>query len=599
MSHPKTDPAAADRPAPQRTRPVPRGPGAAKISPAHLTLLAIVYVRQSSLQQVFNHAESRDRQYELAGWGTALGWPAERVVIIDDQGHSGQSAAARAGFQRLSAEVSMGHVGLVLGLEMSRLARSCADFQRLVELCALAGTLIADQEGVYDPRDANDRLLLGLKGTMSEFELVTMRNRLWQGNLHKARRAALFHGAPIGYVKVGHDRLELDPDAEARAVVALVFAKFEELGGAAALLRYLLEQGIRLGVRPCGGPDRDRLLWQRPNASTLSRMLHNPVYAGAYAYGRSSTTAAGSGKRQTRQVSPEQWHVLVQDCLPAYISWQQYQANQQRLRCNRAMPGSPGAARQGMALLPGLIYCGACGHAMQVDYPKKSKAWYRCRWHNRRGEPSDCPGLRASAVDEVVAAAVLRALEPSALELHQQALADVQTERSRLEEHWQQRLERARYEAGRAERQYQATEPENRLVARSLEARWEEALRRVRQLEEDYQRYRHMQPPQLTAGERELIAGLSHDVPALWQASSTTASDRKEVVRALVERVEVSVRADSDVVGVTIHWQGGMSSVHAGRRPVKRIGQMEDRDKVLGRLRQLREQGARAEEIAA
>jgi DNA invertase Pin-like site-specific DNA recombinase len=596
MSRTEIRPIAGREQPAEPAQPMAFGRGFSKIAGWHIALLAIVYIRQSSLQQVLQHQESRARQYELAEWAARLGWPPERVLIIDDdQGLSGQSAETRTGFQRLLAEVSMGHVGLVLGLEMSRLARSSVDFQHLLEICALRGTLIADQEGVYDPRDANDRLLLGLKGTMSEFELVTMRNRLERGKLHKAERGALFHGAPIGYVKTSAGQLELDPDEEVRAIVRLVFDKFAELGSLGALWRYLLQQRVRLGVRLARGPRRGQLEWQRPRSSTLRQMLHHPTYAGAYVYGRS---ISGPGGKRTQVGAMEQWKVLKRDCLPAYIRWEQYLSNQERLRQNRCLPGVPGAPRQGLALLPGLLICGTCGHRMQAVYPRRGRPLYRCRWQQKRGEPQTCYGLASVAVDELVAHQVLQALAPAAVELHLKARQDIQNERLRLDEHWQQRLERARFEAERIERQYHAVEPENRLVARTLEQRWEEALRQQRALQEEYDRFRHTQPAELTTQERALIANLSNDIPALWHAPTTSVVERKEMVRCLLKEVVVRVQPTSEVVEVAIHWHGGMSTCHTVSRPVRKLAQLHDSARLLARITELRCGGATARQIA-
>jgi DNA invertase Pin-like site-specific DNA recombinase len=595
MSQPDSSQRASEQRPPGRPGPVASG----KISSRHLLLLAIVYIRQSSLQQVFNHTESTARQYELADRAVSLGWPAERVLTIDDdQGLSGQTASGRGGFQRLLAEVGMGHVGLVLGLEMSRLARCNADFQRLLELCAISGTLIADQDGVYDPRDPNDRLLLGLKGTMSEFELITMRQRLQDGRMHKAGRAALFHTVPIGYVKVGKDQVELDPDEQVRRVVELVFAKFEELGSLGALWRYLREAGICIGVRLHKGPRRGQLQWHRPSRSTLRQILHNPIYAGAYAYGR-STEAGAAAERKRKQVGMPDWKVLKQGCLPAYISWEQYLANRTRLRSNRAVAGESGAARQGAALLSGLVFCGGCGHAMMVGYPDTGRPYYRCRWRQKRGEPGCCgPGISAIALDALVKEQLLRALEPAALELHLKAVEDIEEQRRRLDRQWQGQLERARYEADRVERQYQAVEPENRLVARTLEQRWEEALRVVRQLEEEYNRFRQRRPVELTPQERELIEGLSQQVPALWEHASTTAAERKEIARCLIERVEARAEEKSEMVEVRIRWHGGAVSEHRVARPVASTAHMKDGEKLRERVRQLRGEGKTARQIA-
>jgi DNA invertase Pin-like site-specific DNA recombinase len=601
MSHPEQGRAITVRQPAEATRSIAFGRGLSKVSDRHTDLMAIVYIRQSSLQQVLQHQESGARQYELAEWATRLGWPAERVQIIDDdQGLSGQSAAPRAGFQRLLSEVSMGHVGLVLGLEMSRLARSSADFQNLLEVCGWRGTLIADQEGVYDPRDANDRLLLGLKGTMSEFELVTMRNRLERGKLHKAERAALFHSAPLGYVLTAAGTVEMDPDEEVRAVVHLVFDKFVELGSAGALWRYLLQHNIRLGIRPRCGPNRGQLEWRRPRVPTLRQMLHHPLYAGAYVYGRSTHyTDEQRTKMHTRVLAMADWKVLKHDCVPAYITWQQYLDNQERLRQNRFMPDMAGAPRRGSALLAGVLRCGTCGHLLNVNYPRRGRALYRCLWRQRRGEPQTCYGLTAGPLDQLVGEQILRVLEPAAIELHLHAQQEIHKERIRLDEHWQKRLQRARFETERIERQYQVVEPENRLVARTLELRWEQALRQQRALEEDYDRFRRTQPSELTTQERALITRLSQDIPALWNAPTTGIVERKEIVRCLIKDVVVHVQPCHEVVSVDIHWHGGMSSTHALKRPVQKLAQLHDSARLLARIRELRGAGVTARQIAA
>ncbi len=449
----------------------------AKVGDQHLAKLAVVYVRQSSPQQVLNHRESCERQYALADVAVALGWPAERVLVIDeDQGHSGKTAASRPGFQRLIAEVTMGHVGLIVGLEVSRLARSSTDWQQLFELCAVFQTLLADQEGVYDAHDPNDRMVLGLKGMMSEVELTTMRNRLERGKLHKAQRGALFTEVPVGYVRLPSGEVGLDPDEQARGLVRLVFAKFAELGSVYGVFRYLLDNGLRLGMRVRRGPRRGQLEWRRPALPTLYALFHNPTYAGAYAYGRRCQDprrrAAGRSKTGQRMAPRSEWKVLLRDRLPAYIGLDQYLENEARMRQNHPADTSAGAPRPGAALLTGLVVCGRCGARLHVTYGKRGKPYYQCVRHLARGTERVCHGLQAGPVDELVAAQVLRAVTPAALELSRKAVADARQERQRLERHWQQRLERARYEAERAERQYQAVEPENRLVARTLERAW-------------------------------------------------------------------------------------------------------------------------------
>src|SRR5262249_52003361 len=522
--------------APDGAAPAPPSRRSPKIQDRHLDRLAIVYIRQSTPYQVLNHRESRERQYALADHAVALGWPRDRVVIIDDdQAQSARTADARSGFHRILAEVTMEHVGLILGIEMSRIARNNRDWHNLLEMCAVVGTILADEDGVYDPNDPSDRLLLGLNGLMSEYEAIIMRNRLERGRLNKAQRGELFQKVPSGSVKLPSGGVALDPDEQARDVVRLIFDQFQELGSIYGVFHYLVRNGIRLGMRLQSGPQRGQLTWRRPVLATLNQMLHNPTYAGAYAYGRRrdepGARVAGRHGRGQRWLPISEWKVLLKDHLPAYIGWEQYLANLRRLEQNRSLAGTPGTPRGGVALLTGLVVCGTCGHRMHASYPSKSAAYYSCEQHLKVGTGPRCHGLRTTPVDDLVARQVVRALEPAALELSLQAARDVRRERDRLHRHWQQQLERARYESGRAERQYHAVEPENRLVARTLERRWEEALGSQRQLEEEYDRFRRDQPAELSEDELARIAALSRDIPALWDAPATTPAERKEIVR--------------------------------------------------------------------
>jgi DNA invertase Pin-like site-specific DNA recombinase len=574
-----------------------------KILDLHLDRLAIVYVRQSDPQQVLNHRESRERQYALVDHAAALGWPRDRILIIDDdQGQSGRTADRRSGFQRILAEVTMEHVGLILGIEMSRIARNNRDWHNLLEMCAIFGTILADEDGVYDPQDSNDRLLLGLKGTISEFELVTMRNRLERGRLNKAKRCELFHSAPTGYIKLSTERVEMDPDEQVREVIRLIFDKYDEIGTVWGVFQYLVRNNIRLGIRPFQGPNRGNLEWRRPNLLTVFQVIRRPIYAGAYAYGRRPRkrirTATGERTGAGNWVPMDQWKVLERDRLPAYITWEHYLANQECLRQHRSSPGCKGSPRDGSALLAGLVVCGNCGRCLQASYRTQAKPYYSCVRHLHEGTEQACFGLKAAAVDDLVTQQVLRALEPAALELSCRALEDVQRDRARLDKHWKQRLERARYEAEDAERRYRAVDPENRLVARSLERRWEETLRAEREVRDDYDRFLREQPPQLSREERERIAALSSDLPALWHAPGTTYRDRKEIVRCLVDKVVVHVKSDSEYVDVTIHWQGGFTSRHEVVRPVKSYEQLRDFDKLMDRIATLRQEGHTAAQIA-
>lgn len=571
-----------------------------KVQARHLELLAMVYVRQSSMRQVLENTESTQLQYCLRERAVALGWPASRVLVIDDDlGQSGRSVEGRLGFQRLLAEVGLGHVGIILGIEMSRLARSCRDWHQLLELCAVFGTLLADADGVYDPRDYNDRLLLGLKGTMSEAEVHMLLSRLDTGKRNKATRGEYFNHAPIGYVRQ-RDGLVLEPDEQARAVVALIFEKFAELGSVAAVLRYLNEHQLRIGMREHRGPLRGTLVWKRPNSATLQGMLHHPIYAGAYVYGRRKTDPRRRvpGKRGSGRAwaSPEEWQVVIHDRLPAYITWEQYEANQKKLRENSTRFGS--GAPRGRAWLAGRVVCGRCGKQMSVSYAGSSKARFTCDSdRNHLGLPQ-CQALTAEPLEALVTKQLLIALEPASLELSLQAAENVESERRRLERHYMQSVDRATYEADRAWRQYTAVEPENRLVACELERRWEAALEVHKEAQEQLDRFRRELPPRLTESERNRIAALATDIPALWFANSTETTDRQAILRTLIERIEVTVVNGTELADVKLCWAGGYRSEHQIRRAVRSYSKLENGGQVLARVVELRRQGYSHREVA-
>ena len=576
----------------------------AKVRDCHLDRKAIVYIRQSSPQQVAEHKESAARQYALADLAAALGWPRDRVEVVDaDQGRSGQTAAGRLGFQYILAELGLGHVGIVLGLEASRLARSDPDWAPLVRLCGVFHALLWDYDGLYDPTDFNDRLVLGLKGIMSEAELHFLRGRMNEGRLSKARRGELFNYAPIGYVRVPGG-LVLDPDEQAQEVVRLVFDQFDRQGSLRGLLYYLVQHGTRLPVRPHWGPNRGKLEWHRPNRETLQNMLHHPVYAGYYRHGhraldprRQVPGRPGTGRTSCK---PQDCPVLLEGRCPAYITPERFWANQARLEANRARAEAAGAVRQGPSLLGGLLVCGRCGQRLMVSYGgRASRLRYQCGRAAVDYAAPLCQGLAGQPLDDLVANLVLAALEPAALELSLAAADDLQQERARLHRLRQQELERAGYEAERARRQYDAVEPENRLVARELERRWEEALKEQRRQEEGYARFCRSQPTGLAAAEREQIRALAGDLPALWQAPGTTAADRQRIVRLLVEGVAVAVQGDSERVDVTIRWAGGDSSRHELVRPVRRYEQLAEYGRLLSRIDELRQGGLTLAEVAA
>src|SRR5260221_236058 len=530
-----------------------------KLASWHIERLAMVYVRQSTPQQVLRHPESTRLQSGLVSGAEAYGWASDRIVVIDDDlGKSGTTAVGRTGFERLVTEVSLGHVGLMLGLEMSRLARSNVDWHRLLEVCALFGTLIADLDGLYDPAQYNDRLLLGLKGTMSEAELHLLKQRLYEGCLSKARRGALTFALPSGYVWAaeGNGAIQFDPDEQVQAVVRLIFAQFEEQGTLGGLLRYLARQDIRLGVRVREGPGKGQLVWRRPNRATLQNLLKHPLYAGAYVYGRRQQDRRRHQPGHPRSgrvvMARSDWHALLPERCPAYLTWEQYERNQARLAANRARASSLGAVRQGEALLAGLVVCARCQVRLGVHYQQSPGRpipfTYDCVHRRNHYGAALCQQVAGPCLDDFVTRHVLRALEPAALEVSLAAAEQVEQERATLTQLWEHRRERAAYETERAARHYHAVEPANRLVARTLEQAWEETLQAQQALAEEYHRFLQQQPRVLTSEERAAIRRLPADIPSLWAAPTTTAADRKDIIRQVVERVDVAAQGTSEQV---------------------------------------------------
>jgi DNA invertase Pin-like site-specific DNA recombinase len=571
-----------------------------KVGPRHYERLAIVYVRQSHPSQIVNHPESARVQYNLTEHVVALGWSRERVLVIDDdQGRTGTNTEGRPGFQRLVAEVGLDHVGIVVGFQMSRLARSCRDWHQLIEICALFGTLLCDLDGVYDPANYNDRLVLGLKGTISEAELHLIKQRMHAGKLAKAQRGELGMLLSLGYLRRPSGEIVKDPDAQAQHVVELLFEQFQRRGTVQGVLCYLVEHDLKLPIRIASGLDKGELRWSRPNRMTLQNVFNNPIYAGAYVYGRRPTDprAKRPGRPATgRKVARlGQWAVCLRDRLPAYISWEQYEQNLRQMELNRNV--ARGVARKGSTLLAGLVRCGRCKRRMVAlysgGYPR-----YSCLQEAVVYAGPVCQSVAAGAVDRVVEALVLRALEPSALEVSMAVAADLERERAREEQLWQERLERAHYEVERARRQYDAVEPENRLVARTLERTLEERLGAEQKLQEDHRRAGAARPALLTEAERVAIQALATELPKIWSCPTTTQEQRKDVVRQLLEEARVTVVGQSEQVEMTLRWAGGHETTTRLTRPVAKLSQLSYFDDLVRRADQLRREDKTLSQVA-
>ncbi len=516
-----------------------------KITDTHRANLAYVYIRQSTPGQLVHHRESTTRQYELVERAVALGWPAARVHVIDeDLAKSGAQGGQRVGFQQLLAELSLGRVGLVLSLEAARLARNSADWARLLELCSIFGAIIADAEFVYDPRQYHDRLLLGLAGIMSEAELHHLHLRLHEAQRHKAERGALALPLPAGLERLRSGEVVLHPDEEVQARLRLVFDTFDRLGSARAVAQYLRRHDLTLPTRPHQGPPPWPIVWVSAKTNGVLNMLQNPAYAGAYVWGKSTTDPArrtpGVVHSGVVRLPREQWQVCLLHTYPAYITWEQFMTTQQRLRANQYTyrDAQPGAPRLGQALLQGIAFCGRCGGRLWVRYrgARGERPGYVCNANAiELGEPR-CQEVNAADVDPAVEALILQALEPDKVALAVDAFEQLEREASVLDRQWQLRRERARFEAERAKRQYDAVEPENRLVARNLEKHWEAKLRAVEAVERDYAQWQRQHDTVLSGADHQAILDLGQNLPALWYAETTTPVDRKRIVRLVSTR---------------------------------------------------------------
>ena len=536
-----------------------------KISASHLSRAAYVYLRQSTAAQVEHNRESTQRQYALAARADALGWPAQQVVVIDeDLGLSGSGVVERSGFARLTAEVALRHVGIVLGLEVSRLARNNADWYRLLDLCGLTDTLIGDADGVYHPAMFNDRLLLGLKGTMSEAELHVLRARLLGGIRNKAARGELRRGLPVGFVWGEQDgEVLFHPDEAVCNAIRTVFARFAELGSVRRVWLWLRTEGLAFPMQTrhgCG------VRWVDPSYIAVYHVLTNPVYAGAYAYGKSrhevTLDACGARKKRVRKLPRAQWSVLLPNHHQGFIDWSTYESNRARITANthpRPHQSGGGAVREGSALLQGLAVCGQCGRKLRTHYTgRTASAGYHCAGKSIvNGRGIYCLNIGAVQVDEAVARAVLTALAPLGAEAALTAAERIEADHDGALAQWRLAVERASYEAQRAERRYRAVDPDNRLVARGIEAEWESCLRELDKAKAELARREQLRPRTLSAHERIRLLALGADLLKAWQAPTTSPRDKKELLRALIEEVIITFDKDDRHAHLTLRWRGG------------------------------------------
>jgi DNA invertase Pin-like site-specific DNA recombinase/DNA-binding transcriptional regulator YiaG len=531
-----------------------------KVSAAHLARTAYLYVRQSTLRQVINNTESATRQYALRQRAVALGWPADQIVTIDrDQGQSGASAADREGFQHLVAEVGMGRAGIVLGLEVSRLARNNADWHRLLEICALTGTLICDEDGLYDPANFNDRLLLGLKGTMSEAELHFIRARLRGGQLSKARRGELPMALPVGLVTDPTGKVVLDPDAGVQHAIRHLFATFARTGSARAVVQAFAAEGLLFPARVRFGPHKGDLAWMPLRHWRVLRTLHNPRYAGAFVYGRRRERKTPDGKTFHETLPRDQWTALIPDAHAGYITWEQFETNQTLLAGNAQAHGTEraaGPAREGPALLQGLAVCARCGRRMTVRYHQRRGLEvpdYQCVGESIQTGGPRCQTIPGGGVDAAIGQVLLDTVTPLALEVALTVQAELETRATEADTLRRSHVERARHRAELARRRYLAVDPDNRLVADSLEADWNDALRQLQTAQDDYQRAATAATA-LSDEHKARIRALAADFPALWSDPATPQRERKRMARLLIEDVTL---AKTDHIHLHVRFRGG------------------------------------------
>jgi DNA invertase Pin-like site-specific DNA recombinase len=533
-----------------------------KVTASHLKRQAYCYVRQSTLKQVFENTESTKRQYALRERAVALGWPVVQIVTVDsDLGETAASVSDRQGFQKLMTEVSLGRVGLVMGLEVSRLARNNADWARLLEICGITDTLILDEEGIYDPTDFNDRLLLNMKGTFSEVELHVLRSRLRGGALSKARRGEFKTRLPTGFVYDHNDKIIIDPDTQVQQSFLLFFDVFQRTGAAFATVKAFAKDDVKFPCRIHMGPNKGELKWQRLTSSRAQMILRNPRYAGAYYYGRQRSRKNVDGSTSYFTVPRDQWIVLIKDAHPGYITWEQYEENVQRVRQNAIaynIIGRKTPPREGPCLLQGLAICGKCGQRMTIRYKYQSKGRiepaYLCQRHRIERWENSCQYIPGAGIDEAISKLVFESVTPLTLEVALQVQRELENRFNEADKLRKQQVERAQYEANLARRRFMQVDPDNRLVADTLEAEWNEKLRHLQDASDYYETHRRRESEKLKKLQEQEVLKLTRDFPAIWKNPRTPAREKKRMIRFLIEDVTM-IRGED----ITLHvrFKGG------------------------------------------
>jgi DNA invertase Pin-like site-specific DNA recombinase len=569
-----------------------------KVQTHHLQRPAYVYIRQSTMGQVRNHQESTERQYALKGRALEMQWQADQIRVLDrDLGQSGAQSTKREDFKVLMADVSMGNVGAVFALEASRLARSNLDWHRLIEICGLTKTLVVDEDGCYDPAEFNDALLLGLKATIAQAELHFIRARLQGAKLNKAKKGELRYPLPVGLCHDEAGQIVVDPDQEVAGAIRLVFETFREGGSAYAVVQHFAGEGLRFPKRSYGGVWDGKLIWGRLTHARVLGVLKNPSYAGVYTWGRyqSAKQIGTDGEVCTgvKRVPMDKWHVLLQDHHPGFISWQEYQRNQEILERNRTNGEETllsGAAREGLALLQGLLVCARCGWRLSVRYKGNGGVYpmYECNHLRADGQLTHCcVAVRADLLDRAISQRVLELLRPAQTQVATEVLQQLRQRDSVILHQWQMRVERAEYEAQLAQRRYEEVDPSNRLVAGTLEKRWNDALAALFQLRTEYSEVSNRESLVATDEQRAQVAAIARDFPRLWNAASTKAKDKKRLLRLLLKDATVERDTDRCVVILRTRWQGGATEELRVMLPPKAYDRDRYPEDVVQRVREL------------